>query len=32
MTEAADFNVNAQAVTRDYNITPRIDYRTIVKV
>jgi V-type H+-transporting ATPase subunit B len=26
------FNTNVQAVTRDYNITPRIDYRTVVKV
>ncbi len=26
------FNANIQAVTRDYNITPRIDYRTVVKV
>ena len=26
------FNANVQAVTRDYNITPRIDYRTVVKV
>jgi V-type H+-transporting ATPase subunit B len=26
------FDVNAQAATRDYNITPRIDYRTVVKV
>lgn len=26
------FNTNLQAVTRDYNITPRIDYRTVVKV
>ena len=26
------FNTNLQAVSRDYNITPRIDYRTVVKV
>jgi hypothetical protein len=26
------FNTNLQAVTRDYNITPRIDYRTVIKV
>ena len=26
------FSTNLQAVTRDYNITPRIDYRTVVKV
>ena len=26
------FNTNIQAVTRDYTITPRIDYRTVVKV
>ena len=26
------FDINANAVTRDYNITPRIDYRTVVKV
>jgi V-type H+-transporting ATPase subunit B len=26
------FNTNLQAVTRDYNITPRIDYRTVCKV
>ena len=26
------FDINAQAATRDYNITPRIDYRTVVKV
>ena len=26
------FNANIQAVTRDYNITPWIDYRTEVKV
>ena len=25
-------HTNIQAVTRDYNITPRIDYRTVVKV
>jgi hypothetical protein len=26
------FNTNLSAVTRDYNITPRIDYRTVCKV
>lgn len=26
------FDINATAATRDYNITPRIDYRTVVKV
>ena len=26
------FSTNIQAATRDYNITPRIDYRTVVKV
>lgn len=26
------FDLNAHAATRDYNITPRIDYRTVVKV
>ena len=26
------FDLNAQAATRDYSITPRIDYRTVVKV
>ena len=25
-------NVNAAAAVRDYNIAPRIDYRTVVKV
>jgi len=24
--------IHAQAVTRDYNIAPRIDYRTVCKV
>lgn len=32
MDKANLFNTNLQAVTRDYNITPRIDYRTVVKV
>jgi hypothetical protein len=32
MDKASLFNTNLQAVTRDYNITPRIDYRTVVKV
>ncbi len=32
MHKAELFNTNDQAVTRDYNITPRIDYRTVVKV
>lgn len=26
------FDINATAATRDYKITPRIDYRTVVKV
>jgi len=26
------FHTNVQAVTRDYNITPRLDYRTVIKV
>lgn len=26
------FDINAHAATRDYNITPRIDYRTVIKV
>lgn len=26
------FDLNAHAATRDYNITPRIDYRTVIKV
>jgi len=25
-------NINAAAAVRDYNIAPRIDYRTVVKV
>lgn len=25
-------NINASAVTRDYNVAPRIDYRTVTKV
>ena len=32
MDSGEAFNANIQAVTRDYNITPRIDYRTVVKV
>ena len=32
MEKANLFNTNLQAVTRDYNISPRIDYRTVVKV
>ena len=32
MDKADLFNTNIQAVTRDYNITTRIDYRTVVKV
>jgi V-type H+-transporting ATPase subunit B len=24
--------INAEAASRDYNIAPRIDYRTVVKV
>ena len=30
--EKEAFNANIQAVTRDYTIAPRIDYRTVVKV
>jgi V-type H+-transporting ATPase subunit B len=26
------FHTNVQAVTRNYNITPRLDYRTVIKV
>ena len=26
------FDANVAAATRDYNIAPRIDYRTVVKV
>ncbi len=26
------FNTNVEAVTRNYNIAPRIDYRTVIKV
>lgn len=32
MDKGEIFNTNLSAVTRDYNITPRIDYRTVVKV
>ena len=32
MDSSDTFGTNVQAVTRDYNITPRIDYRTVVKV
>ena len=32
MDKGEAFNTNIQAVTRDYTITPRIDYRTVVKV
>lgn len=32
MDKADLLNSNIQAVTRDYNITPRIDYRTVAKV
>ena len=32
MDSSDTFATNVQAVTRDYNITPRIDYRTVVKV
>ena len=32
MNRADLLHTNIQAVTRDYNITPRIDYRTVVKV
>ena len=30
--EKETFQANLSAVTRDYNIAPRIDYRTIIKV
>ena len=30
--EKEAFSTNVQAVTRDYTIAPRIDYRTVVKV
>ena len=32
MEKAQNFQANISAVTRDYNIAPRIDYRTIIKV
>lgn len=32
MEKAQSFQANLSAVTRDYNIAPRIDYRTIIKV
>jgi hypothetical protein len=32
MSSPTTFDVNAQAASRDYSITPRIDYRTVVKV
>jgi V-type H+-transporting ATPase subunit B len=32
MSTPTTFDMNAHAATRDYNITPRIDYRTVVKV
>lgn len=32
MDKAELFNTNLQAVTREYTIAPRIDYRTVVKV
>ena len=32
MNTSSLLHTNIQAVTRDYNITPRIDYRTVVKV
>ena len=32
MDKGEAFNTNIQAVTRDYTIAPRIDYRTVVKV
>ena len=32
MEKNQTFQTNLSAVTRDYNIAPRIDYRTIIKV
>jgi len=32
MDRGETFNTNMHAVTRDYNITPRLDYRTVCKV
>ena len=32
MEKSQAFQSNLSAVTRDYNIAPRIDYRTIIKV
>lgn len=32
MEKSQTFQANLSAVTRDYNIAPRIDYRTIIKV
>lgn len=32
MDKGKAFKENAAAVTRDYNIAPRVDYRTVVKV
>lgn len=31
-SDPAAAKIHAAAVTRDYNITPRTDYRTVVKV
>ena len=30
--ELAEFNVHKEAMIRDYNIAPRVDYRTVIKV
>jgi V-type H+-transporting ATPase subunit B len=27
-----EFNVHKKAMMRDYNIAPRVDYRTVIKV
>ena len=32
MEKENTFNVNVEAAVRDYNIAPRIDYRTVIKV
>ncbi len=32
MTDAASLAANMAAASRDYNITPRVDYRTVLNV
>ena len=32
MSKGVAYEQNVAAVTRDYNIAPRVDYRTVVKV